>query len=591
MPAPRRPFRFVTAGSNPRKRRRTRNDGGTRTVESQAVEYRDEAVTGTDAEILPEGVSEEDTFRTGDAQSGEDLANHNPEIFDGRLWEDFNLIDSFAPNIFESVPQLDFGLQEPLMTDSPGIPSLLAQSNPFSGIDEFNESMPAEDSPQDQLVIQTLDSTPFESIQNLRCEDLDLNNSRCSIPQGPSFLPRKSTISELSPQDHDLLLDMYDSEFCVLPLTADISVNPFRCQRQLPQRSHILFHSILALCCQHLKRLTGSWSAEAEEHRRKALQLLEGALQSKQANNQIHLLEPILILFTLDCALSAAGSWTTHLNRAHSLLQACGGPSALTTPRVRSQVGMLLWWDATLALISRQGTVMHRSYLEFLVRWEKQDEWSFFDLTGCPRDLFAHLFFLTELARQSEIAMSMEWLSFNVAPVMDIEQQLIQWYNKEGSFSRHKEQEMDVSDTDIEKQDHEQRDRYHCAEAWRCALLLYIERVFKSDRIKRQPAINRLSRRTLDHIRCCRRSSQTQKQLLLPIFLAGSETSDEEMRGFVKDYCSYWGDKSRYNMFHSVPALLDEIWAKKKWWGAVIDSRTKSPTPGMGKAPEQLLFG
>ena len=94
------------------------------------------------------------------------------------------------------------------MTDSPGLPSLLAQSNPFSGIDEFNESMPAEDSPQDQLVIQTLGSTPFESIQNLRCEDLDLNNSRCSIPQGPSFLPRKSTISELSPQDHDLLLDM-----------------------------------------------------------------------------------------------------------------------------------------------------------------------------------------------------------------------------------------------------------------------------------------------------------------------------------------------------------------------------------------------
>ena len=234
---------------------------------------------------------------------------------------------------------------------------------------------------------------------------------------------------------------------------------------------------------------------------------------------------------------------------------------------------------------------MHRSYLEFLVRWEKQDEWSFFDLTGCPRDLFAHLFFLTELAQQSEIAMSMEWLSFNVAPVMDIEQQLIQWYNEEGSFPRHKEQEQDVSDIDIEKQDHEQRDRYHCAEAWRCALLLYIERIFKSDRIKRQPAINRLSRRTLDHIRCCRRSSQTQKQLLLPIFLAGSETSDEEMRGFVKDYCSYWGDKSRYNMFHSVPALLDEMWATKKWWGAVIDSRTKSPTPGLGKAPEQLLFG
>ncbi|GKZ23479.1 hypothetical protein AbraIFM66951_008513 [Aspergillus brasiliensis] len=583
MPAPRRPFRFVTAGSRPRKRRRTHNDGSTRTVESQAVEYPAEKVTGMDAEILPEGVSEEESFRARDAQSGDDLANHEPETLDGSIWEDFDFLDSFAPNIFESVLHLDLGLQEPLMTDSPGLPS--------SDIEELNALMAAEDSPRDQLVIQTLGPTPFESLQNLTREDFDGNSSKCSIPPGP-FLPRKSTIFELSPQDHDSLLDMYDSEFCVLPLTSDIPVNPFRCQRQLPQGSHILFHSILALCCQHLKRLTGSWSAEAEEHRRKAVQLLEGALQSKQANDQFHLLEPILILFTLDCALSAAGTWTTHLNRAHSLLQACGGPSALTTPRVRSQVGMLLWWDATLALISRQGTVMHRSYLEFLVRWEKQDEWSFFDLTGCPRDLFAHLFFLAELARQSEIAMSMEWLSFNVTPVMDIEQQLIQWQNDEGSFPRPTEQERDFSDSEMEKQDHEQRDRYHCAEAWRCALLLYVERVFKSDRIKRQPAINRLSRRTLDHIRCCRRSSsQTQKQLLLPIFLAGSETSDEEMRGFVKEYCSYWGDKSRYNMFHSVPALLDEIWATKKWWGAVVDSRTKSPTPGLGKAPEQLLFG
>jgi hypothetical protein len=33
------------------------------------------------------------------------------------------------------------------------------------------------------------------------------------------------------------------------------------------------------------------------------------------------------------------------------MLHVCGGPSALTTPRVRSQVGMLLWYDLVCYLV------------------------------------------------------------------------------------------------------------------------------------------------------------------------------------------------------------------------------------------------
>lgn len=76
-------------------------------------------------------------------------------------------------------------------------------------------------------------------------------------------------------------------------------MNPFRCIRQTSQRSRLLFHSILALCCQHLGRLAGSWPSEAAEHRRKAVQLLECALKSSPV---LSLLEPILILFTLDAS-------------------------------------------------------------------------------------------------------------------------------------------------------------------------------------------------------------------------------------------------------------------------------------------------
>lgn len=250
-------------------------------------------------------------------------------------------------------------------------------------------------------------------------------------------------------------------------------------------------------------------------------------------------------------------------------------------------------WDATLALISRQGPIMDHAYMGFLVRWEKEDNWSFFDLTGCPGDLVAYLFDLAELARQNEIARSMKWITFNMTPVIEIEEKLTQWSHtpSPSSSTPTNEDIPGLSDTEIEKQFHESQDRYHCAEAWRYALLLYLESVFKRDnghrRCGRSPVITRLVRKTLDHTKCCRRTSQTQKQLLLPVFLAGSETSDPEMRDFVKDYCTYWGDKSGYSMFNSVPVLLDEVWSSGMWWGVVVDNKTR----GLGQGPTQVLLG
>lgn len=245
-------------------------------------------------------------------------------------------------------------------------------------------------------------------------------------------------------------------------------------------------------------------------------------------------------------------------------------------------------WDATLALISRQSPLIDRAYLDFLIRWETQDEWSFFDLTGCPRDTLVYLVQLAELAKQSEIAANMKWLTFNMAPVTQIENELIQWHNDtEDSLGS---DESFSTEEEAMKQVYEQQDRYHCAEAWRQALLLYIEVVFKSDHKRRSINVHRLVRKTIDSIRCCRRTSLIQKQLLIPVFLAGSETSDEEIRDFAKEYCAYWGEKSRYNMFNSVPMLFDEIWSSGKWWGDVIDCKTR-PSSDHENGPTQLLFG
>ncbi|RMJ21871.1 hypothetical protein PHISP_07262 [Aspergillus sp. HF37] len=46
------------------------------------------------------------------------------------------------------------------------------------------------------------------------------------------------------------------------------------------------------------------------------------------------------------------------------------------------------------------------------------------------------------------------------------------------------------------------------------------------------------------------------------------------IRAFAKEYCRYWAETSRYEMFGSVPVLLEEIWDEDKWWGTVIDRKT-----------------
>ncbi|OKL55645.1 hypothetical protein UA08_09124 [Talaromyces atroroseus] len=210
---------------------------------------------------------------------------------------------------------------------------------------------------------------------------------------------------------------------------------------------------------------------------------------------------------------------------------------------------------------------MDREYLDFLIQWEKQDDWSFFDLTGCSGDLILFMYELAELAKQREIANSMKWLTFDVTPVLEIEKELVSWNNQAGSVAD--EDIAGLSEVEAEKLFHKAQDRHHCAEAWRCALLLYIRRVFKS--VQQRPVIAQLVRRIIDHTTCCRRAFQTQKQLLLPVFLAGSETSDQDMRDYVKEYCDYWGKKSRYRMFNTVPLVLDQVWKSGQWWAPVID--------------------
>lgn len=209
---------------------------------------------------------------------------------------------------------------------------------------------------------------------------------------------------------------------------------------------------------------------------------------------------------------------------------------------------------------------------------------------------------LGSFAREFELAATMTCVQFNMAPVLAVEQTIRKWSDPQYDVSIAQYTRDDSLDPGqgsgterLELADlmHYKEDLHHCAEAWRYALLLYIERVFKWQREQpKSPILSLLARRVLNHMSSCRRTSMVQKQLLLPVFLAGCEADDENLREEARLYCSWWGEKTRYDMFLTAIGLLEEVWANDDplaWWGSIMDR--KSAANANGSSPRQYLFG
>ncbi len=92
-----------------------------------------------------------------------------------------------------------------------------------------------------------------------------------------------------------------DTDLCVLPLTSDMPLNPFRIRGFAPEDSQLLLQSVLALCSQHQVNTGNIQPTEALEKRTQVSDMLSRELQSSEPSNKSScLLEAILILITLD---------------------------------------------------------------------------------------------------------------------------------------------------------------------------------------------------------------------------------------------------------------------------------------------------
>ncbi|VUC30651.1 unnamed protein product [Clonostachys rosea] len=426
----------------------------------------------------------------------------------------------------------------------------------------------------------------------------DQQSSQCAGSSGIAFpLPNPQRIMCSNSIMISDLVSRYDKEFCVMPLTHDFDANPFRFDSKSYRNSKLLFHSILALSYKHVNRETGSCADEARTYKTNALQLLHDT-ENASLNTALSttFLDALLILMTLDCATSAHGPWTWYLRRAYKMMEATKALNVEATPRMRARMEMLVWWDVTLGLTSRQGFVLSESAIAALFSHDKSNNETFYDVSGCPEALFRHMIRLGSYAREFELVSSMTCAKFDIEPVLQVEKQITEW--KDPDYEDRPEQyDFTLSleqISDIETMAQYKEDLHHCAEAWRYCLLIYIGRVFRWQRDQpSQPILGFLARKTLRHVTCCRYTSQLQKQLLLPVFLAGCETNDEHLREVALSYCKWWSDRTKYDMFLTTHSLLQEFWSEdnhEAWWGSFLDKKTKKSSDGSSDS-RQYLFG
>ncbi|KAI2606595.1 fungal-specific transcription factor domain-containing protein [Hypoxylon sp. NC1633] len=499
------------------------------------------------------------------------------------------------PGVFESLEKWQF--PSPLSVIPEGFESAFEFSNAFhlSGDHFHMSSLSSLSFPNFTAPESSLDSSEEswrgeETISSL--EDVPREGSLDSAEHIPRIRPIVLNISDRFLR----IFAQYDQEFCVWPLTHDFEANPFRYDFEIGQGSPLLWHSTLALSYKHIHRATGTCLGEAKVHKKKAVQLfteLEASLGS--AGPKADLLNGLLILITLDCATSARGPWIAHLRRAQKILETLEKFEIERTPRIQAQIEMLVWWDVTLGLTSRRGFILSRSTINGVLSPEHASA-DFYNISGCPAELFQYMVLLGTYAREIELASHMTCVTFDMGPVLAVEKALKEWRtpysdDPDADFDNPRASGLpdDWNLTPIQTA-HYVQDLYYCAEAWRFALLIYIERVFKWRR--GEASITRISifaRKTLNSMLSCRQNEMIQKQLLLPVFLAACETEDEKLRNEARNYCKWWASKTRYEMFITSLGLLEEVWATAadpdSWWGALIDQKFR-----VG-GTRQYLFG
>ena len=282
-----------------------------------------------------------------------------------------------------------------------------------------------------------------------------------------------------------------------------------------------------------------------------------------------------------------------HLEGAKRLLEQPGAMETFArSSRMRAQVAMLIWWDVTSALTSRSKPRLVDPYLDLLKGFNQSDGWSFLTLAGCPTA------FVVAMARLAALAHRHGRQSGSRRNVHDADFQLVldevRSYNHICELGCLSYTNFDSAGTDGALS------RHYCIEAWRHAIFLYTIRVFNAQQSDQDLAsISYQARMVLDSARCIPPTEPFQKQVLLPVFLAGAEVGDDFNRSFVRTYCQHWSKACNFDQFSGALALLEDIWTdwtsenrNLHWWGVKIGNGSDhAHAEGDDVLQKKLLLG
>lgn len=265
-----------------------------------------------------------------------------------------------------------------------------------------------------------------------------------------------------------------------------------------------------------------------------------------------------LLLLALDYAESGYSNWPIHLRGAHKILELNGGISlAESRPNLRSQIAMLLWYDVVAALLSRCGPIFPKSYLQSLMAWQSESEWSILALNGLPDDMFLDMYDMSVAAVGADTV-------------------------THEKLSRFQEKLWNV-----EIVTHGNEMFHAMCEAWRLCLLLYCARVFPqpapaasdtsleaSDNADMAPTNTSatcptpldphdLAVQIIRYMAKLPSLSSLQKQCVLPAMLAGCEirADEPELRKIIIDYGERWKKKTGIWIWDSGNDFLNAVWA------------------------------
>ncbi|KAK5065227.1 hypothetical protein LTR84_001065 [Exophiala bonariae] len=389
------------------------------------------------------------------------------------------------------------------------------------------------------------------------------------------------------------LLTWYAEELCTVPLTSDFQENPLRCERVSLNGPKYLLHAVLAISMQHVYRandqcLDESVAQTIISYKNSATQLCQKALIDARGRLNTSVIDAILVLFTLDTLESAEGPWKERLSAALCKIAALNDilGIASSSARFRAQLGLFIWWDCSVALVARSEPVFPSQYYDAILAHDDSATWSIFTLSGVPRELFKYTRELASMAAEKEQTVGLKYVKFDLSRVTEISHCI-------RAYSVGRTEYPGAADNDELVQ--HWHDICNAGNAWKYALLLYVSRVFNWNRTtdSHLAEVTSFSRLVLDSVRCCRADSPLQKQLLFPVFLAGSECVDRYGQDFVTLFCEEWYRKCRYTMFREALVLLRQIWARREqeinpfgiWWGLFVGGghHINEGCPGAGK--------